>query len=379
MKKFLKNAMMLSIVAGLTWVMPACSDDDPDYENVTPPVIEVAAPVLAGVVTTNGGEPVSGATITLTGAGNFSAKTDANGAYSIADLKAGTYTVKAEAEGKTALEGSITLTAGQAATWSALLPIEMKQEVVVKKEEAATLTVTVPAVAETTSKAPEVKVEVPANTFDKDVTLSLTFNNITSAGARAAKSLSLVTMTLGASDATVVFLKPVNFTIPVASAPSSVTLNGTALDTSYTGGNLTIAVTGLGTICLNYNITTSESTKTQELTFTPSSWDNLYGSSDMNATTASYTLQVGGTVSGSNTMLNNVLALDMRVAGVQSVTATYPLNVTVPVGTRISIGGTQTVRTVTYTCDSQTSTVTIYGDVKITTASANRQHNGGSN
>lgn len=379
MKKFLKNAMMLSIVAGLTWVMPACSDDDPDYENVTPPVIEVAAPVLAGVVTTNGGEPVSGATITLTGAGNFSAKTDANGAYSIADLKAGTYTVKAEAEGKTALEGSITLTAGQAATWSALLPIEMKQEVVVKKEEAATMTVTVPAVAETASKAPEVKVEVPANTFDKDVTLSLTFNNITSAGARAAKSLSLVTMTLGASDATVVFLKPVNFTIPVASAPSSVTLNGTALDTSYTGGNLTIAVTGLGTICLNYNITTSESTKTQELTFTPSSWDNLYGSSDMNATTASYTLQVGGTVSGSNTMLNNVLALDMRVAGVQSVTATYPLNVTVPVGTRISIGGTQTVRTVTYTCDSQTSTVTIYGDVKITTASANRQHNGGSN
>lgn len=379
MKKFLKNAMMLSIVAGLTWVMPACSDDDPDYENVTPPVIEVAAPVLAGVVTTNGGEPVSGATITLTGAGNFSAKTDANGAYSIADLKAGTYTVKAEAEGKTALEGSITLTAGQAATWSALLPIEMKQEVVVKKEEAATMTVTVPAVAETASKAPEVKVEVPANTFDKDVTLSLTFNNITSAGARAAKSLSLVTMTLGASDATVVFLKPVNFTIPVASAPSSVTLNGTALDTSYTDGNLTIAVTGLGTICLNYNITTSESTKTQELTFTPSSWDNLYGSSDMNATTASYTLQVGGTVSGSNTMLNNVLALDMRVAGVQSVTATYPLNVTVPVGTRISISGTQTVRTVTYTCDSQTSTVTIYGDVKIKTVSANRQHNGGSN
>ena len=379
MKKFLKNAMMLGIVAGLTWVMPACSDDDPDYENVTPPVIEVAAPVLAGVITTNGGVPVSGAAITLTGAGSFSAKTDANGAYSIADLKAGTYTVKAEAEGKTPQEGSVTLTAGQAATWSALLPIEMKKEVVVKKEEAATMTVTVPAVAETASKAPEVKVEVPANTFDKDVTLSLTFNNTTSAGTRAAKPLSLVTMTLDASDATVAFLKPVSFTIPVASAPSSVTLNGTALDTSYTGGNLTIAVTGLGTICLNYNITTSESTQTQALTFTPSSWDNLYGSSDMNATTASYTFQVGGTVNGSNTMLNNVLALDMMVAGVQSVTATYPLNVTVPVGTRISVGGTQTVRTVTYTCDSQTATITIYGEVKITTESINRQHNGGTN
>ena len=95
------------LIAGLTMGVAGCSDDDPDYDNVTPPVVEVASNTLTGVITSLSGEGISGAKVSL-GADN-SATTDANGVYLFKDVKAGTYQLKAEAEGKLSHTGTLTV------------------------------------------------------------------------------------------------------------------------------------------------------------------------------------------------------------------------------------------------------------------------------
>lgn len=78
-------------VAGLAMGMAGCSDDDPDYDNVTPPQVAVAANTLTGVITDLSGEPLSGAIVTL---GSVTASSNESGVYLFDDVKAGTYAIK---------------------------------------------------------------------------------------------------------------------------------------------------------------------------------------------------------------------------------------------------------------------------------------------
>lgn len=50
MFKFVKRGAFLLFVASLAMGMAGCSDDDPDYDNVTPPQVAVAANTLTGVI-----------------------------------------------------------------------------------------------------------------------------------------------------------------------------------------------------------------------------------------------------------------------------------------------------------------------------------------
>ena len=138
MYNFVKRGVYMLLIAGLTMGAAGCSDDDPDYENVTPPVVEVASNTLTGVITSLNGEGVSGAKVLL-GADN-SATTDANGVYLFKDVKAGTYQVKAEAEGKLPYEGTLTVVdekKSQNLVWNAVLISDVKKEVTVSAEEAS--------------------------------------------------------------------------------------------------------------------------------------------------------------------------------------------------------------------------------------------------
>lgn len=41
MYNFVRRGAYMLLIAGLTMGVAGCSDDDPDYDNVTPPVVEV--------------------------------------------------------------------------------------------------------------------------------------------------------------------------------------------------------------------------------------------------------------------------------------------------------------------------------------------------
>lgn len=383
MKNLVKSAVLFTMCAGLLSGITSCKDDDPNYDNVVPPVVEAIAPTLQGLVTTTGDAALSGATITLSGAGNYTATTDAQGKYSIANLKVGTYTVEAKGADVTPATGSITVQEGQAAIWNALLPKVVK-EVAAKVTDVTVETkqeVTVPSVPSVQTTAPKIEVTVPANALSKPVELILTFNNSTAATTRANVTYSLLNMTLSASDPTVQFNQPISFSVNVAAAPSNVLLNGNPIYFTFENGVLTMALTELGDILVLATIETTESTSTEPIVFSTSEWNNLNGSADINVASTSYSFKIGGTITGADRILNNVLSLNTHISGnnATTVTANYDLDLVLPIGTALTVSGTQKVRTITYKMGTHTATATIYGDVTIKAVSYNRQHTGGSN
>lgn len=135
MYNFVRRGAYMLLIAGLTMGVAGCSDDDPDYDHVTPPVVEVASNTLTGVITSLNGEGISGAKVSL-GEGN-SATTDANGVYLFKDVKAGTYQLKAEAEGKLSHTGTLTVAdvkKTQNLVWNAALASDVKKEVSVSAD-----------------------------------------------------------------------------------------------------------------------------------------------------------------------------------------------------------------------------------------------------
>ena len=78
MKKVMKWSIWMLIGGLLTLVLPSCGDDDPTYEDVVPdaPEVKITTHVIAGVVEAINGDPISGATVTASVAGqSFSATT----------------------------------------------------------------------------------------------------------------------------------------------------------------------------------------------------------------------------------------------------------------------------------------------------------------
>ena len=61
---FRTGAYMLLGVA-LTTGFVSCSDDDPDYSNVTPPTVEIAPNTISGVISSISGSPISGAMVSI--------------------------------------------------------------------------------------------------------------------------------------------------------------------------------------------------------------------------------------------------------------------------------------------------------------------------
>ena len=55
MYNFVRRGAYMLLIAGLTMGVAGCSDDDPDYDHVTPPVVEVASNTLTGVITSLNG------------------------------------------------------------------------------------------------------------------------------------------------------------------------------------------------------------------------------------------------------------------------------------------------------------------------------------
>ena len=66
-------------------------------------------------------------------------------------------------------------------------------------------------------------------------------------------------------------------------------------------------------------------------------------------------------------------------AGVTTATGTYPINVTLPVGTAMNISGQQEVTTLTASALNRKVSGKQYGTVYVVTKTWNRNHTGGSN
>ena len=88
-----------------------CSDDDPNYDNVTPPAVVVAPNTLTGVITDNQGNPLSDAKVSLDAT---QVSTDAEGVFFFSDVNSSFVAL--------GLPHSVSSTFSPASTCSFILP-----------------------------------------------------------------------------------------------------------------------------------------------------------------------------------------------------------------------------------------------------------------
>lgn len=76
MKSYLRFGVFALLGIALAFGATSCSDDDPDYSNVTPPTV-AQVHNISGSIAGMDGNGISGATVTMSGTASGTATTDA--------------------------------------------------------------------------------------------------------------------------------------------------------------------------------------------------------------------------------------------------------------------------------------------------------------
>ena len=393
MYNFVRRGAYMLLIAGLTMGVAGCSDDDPDYDNVTPPVVEVASNTLTGIITSLSGEGISGAKVSL-GEGN-SATTDANGVYLFKDVKAGTYQLKAEAEGKLSHTGTLTVAdvkKAQNLVWNAALASDVKKEVSVSADAPSEGKVETETLKGNEEAKVEMKVEVAAGTVDTDVKVIISpLYREEDAVTRVAGETMLVGAALSCDKEGVSLKKAIELSFELDTELAGKVevkqyKNGewVKADSRVEDSHVVVAASEFASYGLFLGVEFSEKKSTEAVEFEQSKWDNLYGSKDMSVGEAAYTYKAGTEISTEGTVSKLTALLIEELAQRFGATATtlngsYPINVTLPVGTMLEISGVQEEWGVSASALGKSASGTCHGNVVIEVATSNRQHTGGGN
>lgn len=394
MYRFVKKGAFMLLVAGLAIGVASCSDDDPDYSNVTPPTVAVTHSI-SGRVTGLDGEGIS-ATVSMNGT---STATKADGTFVFENVAAGTYTLKAEASGKESKEASVTVSDGESnnPVWNVTLS-NKGTEITANADGSANGGITSETLKGNEAGEIEMTLTAPAGAVEAGTQIIVTpiyskeeaeLPTLRSAGTRAVGNTLLIGTRVSGSSASAILQQPVTLEYDVdpdiaASITAQKYVNGQWVDAEYTvgaDGKVTVTADQFTSYSLLCNATISSSKTSEAVSFSPDSWDNLYGSGDMAVSSASYSYKIGTDISSSGT--NKITAYLIEIvaraagAGVTEATGTYPINVTLPVGTAMSISGQQEVTTLTASALGRSVSGRQYGTVYVITRSWNRQHTGG--
>lgn len=393
MYNFVRRGAYMLLIAGLTMGVAGCSDDDPDYDNVTPPVVEVASNTLTGVIISLSGEGILGAKVSL-GEGN-SATTDANGVYLFKDVKAGTYQLKAEAEGKLSHTGTLTVAdvkKAQNLVWNAALASDVKKEVSVSADAPSEGKVETETLKGNEEAKVEVKAEIAAGTVDTDVKVIISpLYREEDVVTRAAGETMLVGAALSCDKEGVSLKKAIELSFELDTELAGKVevkqyKNGewVKADSRVEDSHVVVAASEFASYGLFLGVEFSEKKSTEAVEFEQSKWDNLYGSKDMSVGEAAYTYKAGTEISTEGTVSKLTALLIEELAQRFGATATtlngsYPINVTLPVGTMLEISGVQEEWGVSASALGKSASGTCHGNVVIEVATSNRQHTGGGN
>ena len=397
MKRFLKLGVYASLGVALATGLSGCSDDDPDYSDVTPPEVAVSHSI-SGRVTGMDGSGLS-AEVSLNGT---STQTKADGTFVFENVAVGSYTLTASASGKQTKETTVTVAAsgsGANAVWNVALPNEgtsvtvasngdteasVTSETVAGNEEGSvTVDVTVPETADL--PAGSTIVITPLYTTDEVVG---TKNG--RAATRATETVMLIGTRVSCSDANATLSSPIQLSYDVdAEVAESITakkyVNGQWVDAEYTvdGGKVIVFADQFTSYTLFFGAEVTMSSTTTALAFEQDLWDNLYGSREMTVGSATFTYHIGTEISSSGTGRVTAYLIEIlaRIAGasVTPATGTYPINVTLPIGTALHVTGVQQVTTLTVSALRRSVSGKQYGDIAVVTTTYNRNHDGGSN
>lgn len=393
MKKFMNFGVLALLGMALTFGMTSCSDDDPDYSNVTPPTVELAKANISGMVTTIGGKPIEGARVSaLMGSDMLTAMTDANGEYKLEGVKNGTYTMQAIADGKQTMSGSVTVADGETAAWNTRLSNEATTVSVSQTEETS-----VEVVTETLENNEEARVTtvtvVPAAAVEEGEEIIVTpvySTDYVATKAATTKDFMVMGINISCSNPNAVLKAPIKLTFDltddvIAQIKPMKEVNGNWVEAEVTeeGEKVVFTVDAFTTYSLFINATLNQNASTEAISFAQAEYDNLYGASEMSVGTATYTYKMGSEIGQHSNLLGaylaEILAQQMAGSTVKTVNGSYEINVTLPIGTALTLSGKQAVETTSIATGSTTVSGKSYGKVSVTANTYNRQHNGGTN
>lgn len=393
MKKFMNFGVLALLGMALTFGMTSCSDDDPDYSNVTPPTVELAKANISGMVTTIGGKPIEGARVSaLMGSDMLTAMTDANGEYKLEGVKNGTYTMQAIADGKQTMSGSVTVADGETAAWNTRLSNEATTVSVSQTEETS-----VEVVTETLENNEEAQVTtvtvIPAAAVEEGEEIIVTpvySTDYVTTKAATTKDFMVMGINISCSNPNAVLKAPIKLTFDltddvIAQIKPMKEVNGNWVEAEVTekGEKVVFTVDAFTTYSLFINATLNQNASTEAISFAQAEYDNLYGASEMSVGTATYTYKMGSEIGQHSNLLGaylaEILAQQMAGSTVKTVNGSYEINVTLPIGTALTLSGKQAVETTSIAAGSTTVSGKSYGKVSVTANTYNRQHNGGTN
>lgn len=404
MKKYLRTGACALLGMTISFGISSCHDDDPDYSNVTPPTV-AQVHNISGSIAGMDGKGIEGATVTMGGTMSSTVKTDANGYFVFENVKVGSYGLKVTAEGKLPKETSVSVVdgvQGQNVVWNVMLASEEAvTEIAVTSSAGGDGNVTTEALEGNVKAEIPVEVTIAPAALSEDATIEVSpVYTVDEAVQPRGVMPSLapeagtegMTMVVGArlscSDSDVRIEKPIDLTFELDEATAAAVRakkysNGAWVDvpSRIEGGKVIVSADEFTSYGLFLAISFTSSGRDVAVTFVQSVWDNLYGKKNIEIGSAVYTYMVGMDVESAGTTVFTALLLEalVRTYGANSyeTQGNYPINVVLPVGTKLEISGTQRVNTVTASSAGQHVSGTQYGDVTITTKTSNRAHTGG--
>ena len=393
MKKLAKFGMYAFLGVALATSLAGCSDDDPDYSKVTPPTVGISHSI-SGRVTSMDGNGLSAATVSMDGT---STQTNADGTFVFEGVAAGNHTLSASASGKQTKETTVNVSAdgnGSNVVWNVSLPNE-GTTIEIATDGDTEASVTSETIKGNDKGAVTVDVTVPETALPEGssiiITPIYTLDEVgTRANTRATESVVLIGTSVACTDANAVLASPIQLTYDVdAEVAQSITaqkyVDGQWVEAEFTveGDQVTVFADQFTSYTLLFGADVTSSSSSTALAFGQDLWDNLYGSGDVTVSSASFTYHIGTeiTSSGTNRITAYLIEILARIAGANVTTATgsYPINVTLPIGTALHVTGTQQVTTLTVSALNRSVSGKQYGDVAVVTTTYNREHNGGSN
>lgn len=402
MKMSLKFGAVLLCVAALSAGFTSCKDEETPAP-VAPTVATVNA--ISGSVSAMNGDPIEGATVTISGPTTGEMQSGSNGEFYFSGVKPGTYTITVEAPGKISSSYTVTIADdgnGHTAVWNAVLAGENSQMTInitndqggKGEETSEALTGNEEAEIPITVEVPAEALNVPAGVDADDINIYVVPIYNSEEGkletGRADEQVVLIGANVSCDTEGVELKKPIDLTFTVDEQTiehiTAKRLDGdnwVDVTPTINGNEVTIPATQFTSYALFGLVEYTERVlREQALTMNPSEWDNLNGVSPMRATTSQFEYMVGmkrnDTAGGSVFKALLIEALARRY-GVNyfSTTSSYPLNVTVPVGVYLGVSGKQTYRYVSARLGHITVSGTHYGDVVVTTRTLTSDHNGG--
>lgn len=394
-KTFLSAAMAAFVAFSAGSVFTACCDDDPDYNNITPPVI-AQVHNISGSIAGLDGKGISGATVNLGGKATATAQTDANGYFIFSNVAPGDYTLEASAPGKISKNTTVTVLDqnAQNVVWNVMLASEAAVTTIpVTPGTSAEDDVTTEALEGNNKAEVPVEVEVPAGAVNRNVSITVApiyDESEAESKASTTESTMLVGVKLSCSDPNMTLSVPLNLTFVVDAETAGVVTckkftNGdweTVTPLSTANGLIVIPANEFTSYGVFLDVTFASQTKNEPITFAQDLWDNLYGANPMPVTEATYNYNVGTKITSTGTTVLKALLIEALArhygANYYSTTGTYPINVTLPVGTALKIAATQAVSQVSASAKENKAEGVQYGTVTVTATPYNRNHTGSS-